>query len=543
MLDLLVLGSGIAGLSAALRAAGDHGLSVGVLTKGSMADAATRWAQGGVAAVLGDGIDNVELHVTDTLDVAVGLGDPDAVRAMVTEGPERVMELISLGARFDRDPDGNLALGREGGHSVARVVHAGGAATGAEIERVLVDAVRRTAAQVHERVFAVELVIDGGRCAGVRAVGPDGSVSTIAAHNVLMATGGAGQMFAVTTNPAEATGDGVAMALRAGAACADVEFVQFHPTALNVDRSPRPLITEALRGDGAILRDDQGERFVDELLPRDEVSRAVTRLMLDRGLDHVWLDVTGIDDLAGHYPSIASVLASVGLDPTTQFLPVAPAAHYLCGGVLTDLDGAASIPGLWAAGEVACTGVHGANRLASNSLLEGLVFGARVAQAVAAGRKGPSATGAMAALVGGQHEAGCSHPDAAVRVVSPGVWAVEVPDLGIDPTVGCDPAIRPAVQRIMTAGAGVLRDAESLQQVAADLAALAATPGDGSLPALEAASVVTVANASVAGAAARTESRGVHWRLDHPDLDAGQCRRLVTAGVGAFDAAGVGRAG
>jgi len=550
MLDLLVLGSGIAGLSAALRAAGDHGLQVGVLTKSRMADAATRWAQGGVAAVLDGSSDNLELHIADTLKVGVGLSDPDAVRIMVTEGPERVMELIDLGARFDRDPDGRLALGREGGHSVSRVVHAGGAATGAEIERVLVAAVRRTAAVVHEQAFAFELVVSEGHCVGVRAMRADGTVITVEARNVLLSTGGAGQMFSVTTNPDEATGDGIAMALRAGVACADLEFVQFHPTALHVDRSPRPLVSEALRGDGAIVRDDTGERFVDELLPRDEVSRAVTRRMLDRGIDHVWLDVTELPDLAGRYPSIVSVLQSVGLDPTVDWLPVAPAAHYLCGGALTDLDGACSLPGLWAAGEVACSGVHGANRLASNSLLEGLVFGSRVASAVAAGRSGPTATGALATVIdpvasGSRHGVGTNPdgqpPDGQVQAAV----TFESPAYSIVPTQGCDPQARAMVQQVMTAGAGVLRNAESLASVASDLGELARSGGDGSVAALEVANLITVAGASVAAALQRTESRGVHARTDTPATDPAQRHRLVThaSAAAVFDGCGTSGAG
>ncbi len=295
-LDLLVVGSGIAGLSAALGAARHHGLAVGLLTKGSLADAATRWAQGGVAAVLGGAGDSTDLHFADTLSVGAGLCDPDAVRVMVDEGPDLVAGLVSLGARFDRDADGQLSLGREGGHSASRVVHAGGAATGAEIERVLVDAVRATAARVVEHAFAIDLLVGGDGCGGVLVRHGDGTLGEVRAANVLVATGGAGQVYSVTTNPAEATGDGVAMALRAQVACADLEFVQFHPTALHVDRSPRPLVTEALRGEGALLRDLDGERFVDELSARDVVSRAMTRRMLDTGATNLWLDVTGVDD-------------------------------------------------------------------------------------------------------------------------------------------------------------------------------------------------------------------------------------------------------
>ena len=394
--DLLVVGSGVAGLSAAVRAADTHGLSVGVLTKGTLEQSTTRWAQGGVAAVLAEDPDSTDLHLADTLAAGAGLCDVDAVRVLVDEGPGRVEDLISLGAMFDRDAHGRLELAREGGHTLPRVVHAGGAATGAEIERALVEAVRRTAAAVYEHAFALDLIVERGRSAGVRAVTGQGEPVELRARHVLLATGGAGQMFSVTTNPIEATGDGVAMALRAGVAVADVEFVQFHPTALHHPRMPRPLLSEALRGHGALLRDTDGERFVDELLPRDEVSRAMTRRMLDLGVDHCWLDATGLDAFAQRFPTIAQDLADLGLDPSVDWLPIAPAAHYLCGGIVTDLDGASSLPGLWSAGEASCSGVHGANRLASNSLLEGMVFGARVVEAVERGGDGPRPTGSDA---------------------------------------------------------------------------------------------------------------------------------------------------
>ena len=322
------------------------------------------------------------------------------MRVLVGQGPDAVRDLIGLGAVFDRDEQGRLDLAREGGHRFARVVHAGGVATGVEVERTLVDAVHATAARVDEGAFVLGLLVEGGRCVGVRVAGPGGTTIEVRARHTLLASGGAGQLFAVTTNPMEATADGVAMALRAGVPVADVEFVQFHPTALAIDRHPRPLLSEALRGDGALIRDIHGDRFVDEMLPRDQVSRAITTRMLEQGVDHCLLDVTGIDRFAERFPSIAGRLVEVGLDPTRDLLPIAPAAHYLCGGVVTDLDGATALPGLWAAGEVACSGVHGANRLASNSLLEGLVFGARAVDAVAAGHDGPSATGAMRSVLG-----------------------------------------------------------------------------------------------------------------------------------------------
>src|SRR5690606_8789804 len=344
-LDLLVLGSGVAGLSAAVRAADVHGLRVGVLTKGELDQATTRWAQGGVAAVLGGDPDSTDLHLADTLAAGAGLCDEDAVRVLVEEGPGRVNELIALGAIFDRDAAGELLLAREGGHSHARVVHAGGAATGVEVERALVAAVRETAAVLLEHWFALDLLVEGGRCAGVVAMPPGGGRAEVRARNVMVATGGAGQLYAVTTNPPESTGDGIAMALRAGVAVADLAFVQFHPTALHHPAMPRPLLSEALRGHGAVLRDPRGERFVDEMLPRDRVSGAVTAVLAEQGAEHVWLDATGLERFADRCPTIAAALAEAGLDPARAWLPVAPAAHYLCGGIVADLDGATTLPG------------------------------------------------------------------------------------------------------------------------------------------------------------------------------------------------------
>lgn len=513
-LDLVVVGSGVAGLSAAVRAA-DHGLRVGVVTKGRLEQATTRWAQGGIAAVLSGDPDSTDLHLADTLAAGAGLCDESAVRVLVDEGPGRVLDLIARGAVFDRDEAGDLELAREGGHSTARVVHAGGVATGVEIERALVEAVGSTAAVLLEQWFAVDLVVEGGECVGVVAVDGSGASRSLTADNVLLAAGGSGQLYAVTTNPTEATGDGLAMALRAGAAVADVEFVQFHPTALHHPLMPRPLLSEALRGHGALLRDHDGERFVDELEPRDVVSRAMTRRMLDAGVDHLWLDATGLGGFRTRFPTISTQLEGVGLDPTTDWLPIAPAAHYHCGGVLTDLDGATTLPGLWAAGEVACTGVHGANRLASNSLLDGMVFGARVVEAVAAGRRGAEATGSMRSLAG------------------PPVGGIGIRRLELElPTrgEGGDPATcRGELQQAMTRCAGVVRSGASLAEAATVVDELAGRCGGPSAdPArAEVANLVVVAAALVAAAAQRTESRGAHARDDHPAPDDAQCNRLV----------------
>ena len=520
-LDLVVCGSGVAGLTAAVRAAA-AGLQVGVVTKGELEQSATRWAQGGVAAVIGGEEDSVDSHLADTLAAGAGLCDVDAVRILVGEGPDRVRELIALGAQFDRDADGGLALAREGGHSHARVVHAGGAATGAEIERALVDAVRSTAAVVHESCFLDGLVVRNGRCRGVVVRGS----TVIGATHVLLATGGAGQLFAVTTNPPESTGDGLAVALAAGVPAADVEFMQFHPTALHHPAMPRPLLSEALRGHGAVVRDIHGQRFVDELLPRDQVARAITARALEHGVDHCWLDATDLERFAERFPSIAASLTAVGLDPAVDWLPIAPAAHYLSGGVVTDLDGATAVPGLWAAGEVACTGVHGANRLASNSLLEGMVWGARVVDAIVAGREGPRATGAMRAVLGG---------DGAVpgRPIDVPGRPIDVPGRGGSPAAEPgDPAkLRVELQQAMTAGAGVLRSAESLATAARHVervrSQLPPSPSGPEWAPLS--NLATVAGALIAAASTREESRGNHTRLDYPEpREAYWCRFVIS---------------
>ena len=528
-LDLLVLGSGVAGLSAAVRAADTHKMRVGVLTKGELPQATTRWAQGGVAAVLGGDPDSTDLHLADTLAAGAGLCDTDAVRVLVDEGPARVNELIAMGAAFDRDIGGELLLAREGGHTLPRIVHAGGSATGAEVERALVEAVQLTIAAIHEHAFALDLIVEAGRCRGVRARFADGSVSDVRAANVLVTTGGAGQLYAVTTNPLEATGDGIAMALRAGVAVADVEFTQFHPTALSVESMPRPLLTEALRGHGALLRDTKGERFVDEMQPRDVVSRAETWRMQELGSDHVFLDATGLEQFDQRFPNVAAELRAVGLDPATDWLPVSPAAHYTCGGVVTDLHGATSLPGLWAAGEVSCSGVHGANRLASNSLLEGMVFGPRAVEAIEAGVAGPEASGAMRTVMGMDPDRSDTVPEGViggrfVRLPEP------VPADRSRTGTATDPAgDRAVLQRALTDNAGVLRDAERLERASEVVEAVLTRVSADTVADHELRNLATVGRAAVDAAMRREESRGSHHRDDHPQTDPAFAHRIVFA--------------
>ncbi|HXP14166.1 MAG TPA: L-aspartate oxidase, partial [Actinomycetes bacterium] len=401
--DVLVVGSGVAGLSAALAV--PPGRMVLLATKDRLGHSATRYAQGGIAAVLdpeGSGeprggapvgwdSDSVAEHVADTLAAGAGLCDPVAVETLVAEGAQAIAGLGALGVRFDREgPAGELARTREGGHSRSRVVHAGGDATGAELERALTEAVRATpSVRSVEHAFLVDLLTGDGRVTGA-LLWSGGRPRVVRSHAVVLASGGAGQLYADTTNPPLSTGDGVAAALRAGAVLADLEFVQFHPTALHIEGDPRPLISEAMRGEGAVLRDGDGTPVMagvhplGDLAPRDIVTRAVAARMAATGARHLWLDATSIpaDHLERRFPTILARCRAAGIDPSRQPIPVSPAAHYLMGGALTDLDGRTSLPGLFAVGEAACTGVHGANRLASNSLLEGVVFAARIGRAL-----------------------------------------------------------------------------------------------------------------------------------------------------------------
>ena len=384
--DFLIIGSGIAALRAAAELAGAG--DVLILTKAEPREGNTGYAQGGIAAAVGVG-DSPELHAADTIAAGAGLCDERAVQVLVEDGPTYVRELMEWGVRFDRDPDGEPALAVEGAHSARRVLHASDA-TGREIARVLwARASRLPHVRAHDHARVVEIVTSGGRAVGARFLGDDGSLVLAEADLILLATGGAGQVYSQTTNPAVATGDGVAMAYRAGAAVADLEFVQFHPTALSVPGEPRFLLSEALRGEGARLLNADGEPFMPrydpmgDLAPRDRVSRGIAREVLRTGRP-VYLSLQQLDPVFVHerFPLIAEACRKAGFDLARDPIPIGPAAHYVMGGATTDLDGRTTIEGLFAAGEVACTGVHGANRLASNSLLEGLVFGARAGRAM-----------------------------------------------------------------------------------------------------------------------------------------------------------------
>ena len=503
--DVVVVGSGIAGLTIALQLSRQSALRVLLVTKDVLAAGSTRWAQGGIAAALGTG-DSPEEHFADTIAAGAGVCDETAVRTLVREGPAAVRELAQIGARFDRAHDGELSLGREGGHHRDRIAHAGGDATGAEIQRALVTRVLdASAVSVIEHALVLDLLkTSGGRVAGVTlhvmGEGQLDGVGAARAPAVVLATGGIGQVYASTTNPNVSTGDGVAAALRAGAAVRDLEFVQFHPTVTWLgarSRGQQPLVSEAVRGEGAFLVDDAGVRFMQgqhelaDLAPRDIVAKAILRRMRETGAEHMWLDARhfGAEKWRVRFPTIHETLLSLGIDPVRELIPVVPACHYASGGVRTDLHGEASLPGLFVCGESACTGVHGANRLASNSLLEGLVFGHRIAQTVMARLGEPAAPAAEIAPPG-----------------KPGSLLHE--------------SARPELQALMSRDVGVLRDAKGLHNAADGLAALAER--DGGTPGTEAwetTNLLTVAAALVQAASLREETRGAHWRDDFPERD------------------------
>ncbi|AZM54680.1 L-aspartate oxidase [Streptomyces sp. WAC 01529] len=522
--DIVVVGSGVAGLTAALRCSA-AGLRTVVVTKARLDDGSTRWAQGGIAAALGEG-DTPEQHLEDTLVAGVGLCDEEAVRTLVTEGPDAVRRLIETGAHFDTGPEGAIELTREGGHHRRRIAHAGGDATGAEISRALVEAVRARGIPTVENALVLDLLTDAdGRTAGVSlhvmGEGQHDGVGAVHAPAVVLATGGMGQVFAATTNPSVSTGDGVALALRAGAEVSDLEFVQFHPTVLFLGsdaEGQQPLVSEAVRGEGAHLVDADGVRFMvgqhelAELAPRDIVAKGITRRMQEQGTDHMYLDARhfGAHMWENRFPTILAACRAHGIDPVTEPIPVSPAAHYASGGVRTDPHGRTTVPGLYACGEVACTGVHGANRLASNSLLEGLVYAERIAADIAA-----------------------QHAENALRARVPA--PVAQPETPTHPLL--PPEARFAIQRVMTEGAGVLRSAASLTEAAARLArihaeAAGALAEDGKtaepgVDTWETTNLLCVARVLVAAAQRREETRGCHWREDHADRDDEVWRRHI----------------
>jgi L-aspartate oxidase len=499
--DVVVVGAGVAGLRASLALAP---LNVILLTKTDFGSGGSSpYAQGGIAAAVAPD-DSPHLHATDTLAVGGNLNEPAIVELMTREAPGQIDDLVAAGTRFDRDDDGRLALGREGGHHRRRIVHAGGDATGLEMVRALAASVARCPhISVWERVFGVDLMLEDGAVSGMLVDTGDGEgLVHITADAVLLATGGAGQVYLRTTNPPELTGDGLAMAARAGAVLTDLEFVQFHPTALAVERDPLPLLTEALRGEGAVLVDELGQRFLAsqhadaELAPRDVVARAIFehqrrghRVLLDTR------DAVG-DRIEQRFPTVYRACREAGIDPTSEALPVTPAAHYLMGGIAVDANGRSSLPGLWACGEVSATGAHGANRLASNSLLEAVVFGTVAAEDIRR-RLSPRPVS-----------------DGSGRENLRGEWCDRSPR-----------HLRRELRELMWTHAGLERNEKGLRVA---LEAITSLERHADAPD-ELRNLLEVARSSVTAALARRESRGSHTRSDYPQTDPSLARRLPFA--------------
>lgn len=508
----LIVGSGIAGLYVALRAR-EAGLRPVIITKSRLEESNTRYAQGGIAAAIGPD-DSPALHRRDTVRAGAGLVDRAAATCLTEEGPARIADLVRFGVPFDT-VEGRIALGREAAHSRARIVHAGGDATGLQIEETLRRRVAEAGIEARERTVLRRLDARGDRFPRATISRDDGSaVEVLEGRPVVLATGGAGSLYRETTNPSVTTGEGVALAWRAGAWTRDMEFIQFHPTALAVPGSPRHLITEALRGEGAVVTNAAGERFMGryhpdgELAPRDVASRAIAAELARTGERCVFLDATGLPRavLDTRFPSIRRTLADYGLDPSRDRIPITPVAHFMIGGVVTDLDGRTSVGGLYACGEVASTGVHGANRLASNSLLEGLVFGERV---VAALQRGPT-------------HAGPRRPRRRIRVAPlPGAG-------GGDPGATVD-----RIRDLLWQQAGIVRTGVGLAAAAAELEHLAGECEPEAPEALASshANAVATARLITRAALARVESRGAHYRTDFPVPVAGWRTHLGILGT------------
>ena len=504
--DVIVIGSGVAGLTTALQLRSAD-LSVLIVTKARVDAGSTKWAQGGIAAALGPG-DTPAQHEEDTLEAGAGLCDREAVKVLVSEGPEAVRRLIARGAVFDQVASGEMSFTREGGHHRDRIIHAGGDATGAEVSRALLAAVTQDPGiEVIENALVIDALKnkDGAICGVTLHVIGEGQrdgVGEALARAVVIATGGMGQIYAQTTNPVVSTGDGVAMGLRAGAAIADLEFVQFHPTVMYLGSNAlgqQPLISEALRGEGATILDFEGNHIMkglhplEDLAPRDVVAKAIMRAMMESGKPHMWLDGRHLN-WEERFPTILASCRTHGIDPHKDLIPIAPAAHYASSGIRVDLAGQSTIPGLYACGESACTGVHGANRLASNSLLEGLVFGARIADDLK--KNLPPASEPMPS-------------DASAPLI--------------------DPEMRPLIADAMSKGAGVLRSSNSLR-VTLDRLQEISERSKNVKPCVEAWEVTNlhlIATGLTRAALRRAETRGSHWRGDFPEtLTRGEHRNV-----------------